>query len=89
MRTEETQTFVHQVKIDTSGRIVLPAALRDRLGVDLGDSVLVIDDDGDIRIETAADALNEAQQYLAGVVPRNVSLVDELIAERRSEAAGE
>ena len=89
MDLEETQSFVHRVKIDSSGRIVLPAQLREKLGVDLGDSVLVVDDDGEVRIETSQDALKEAQAYFAELVPREVSLADELIAERRREAASE
>ena len=89
MNLEEVPPSVHQVKIDTSGRIVLPAALRQRLGVREGDSVLVIDDDDAVRIETSAVALAEAREYFAALVPRHVSLADELIAERRAEAASE
>ena len=89
MNLEETPPFVHRVKIDTSGRIVLPASVRQRWGVTEGDSVLVVDDTDEVRIETAADALKEAQAYFAGLVPRDVSLADELIAERRAEAASE
>jgi hypothetical protein len=36
-----------------------------------------------------AMALKEAQDRIARLVPRNVSLVDELIAERRAEAMRE
>ena len=89
MTTEELPPSVHQVRIDTSGRIALPAVLRERLGLTFGDSLLVIEDDGEVRIETAADALKEAQAYVASLVAPGVSLADELIAERRSEAASE
>ena len=89
MATEELPPSVHQVRIDTSGRIALPAILRERLGLTFGDSLLVIEDDGEVRIETAADALKQAQAYIASLVEPGISLADELIAERRSEAASE
>ncbi|MCA9212156.1 MAG: AbrB/MazE/SpoVT family DNA-binding domain-containing protein [Planctomycetales bacterium] len=90
MITNEGATpSVHRVKLDTSGRIVLPADIRQRLGLLEGDSVLVVDDHDLIRIETSKDALREAQEYFASFVPPDVSLVDELIAERREEAARE
>jgi len=89
MNTEDIPPSVHQVRIDTSGRIALPAVLRERLGLTFGDSVLVIEDDGEIRIETATDALKEAQAYMASLVAPGVSLADELISERRKEAANE
>ncbi|MFC1758593.1 AbrB/MazE/SpoVT family DNA-binding domain-containing protein [Planctomycetota bacterium] len=89
MRTEETQMSVHQVKIDTSGRIVLPAALRERLGVDVGDSVMVIDDDGSIVIRSYADAMQRLQNAFCDGIPEGVSLASELIAERTIEAQHE
>lgn len=89
MNLETNPPCVYQVKIDTSGRIVLPASVRQRWGVHEGDSVLVVDDADQVRIETAAESLKEAQAYFAGLVPRDVSLADQLIAERRAEAASE
>ena len=68
MSTEELPPSVHQVRIDTSGRIALPAVLRKRLGLTFGDSLLVIEDDGEVRLETADDALKEAQAYVASLV---------------------
>lgn len=86
----ENQNHVHRVKIDTSGRIVLPADLRQRFGLQEGDSILVVEDlDKGIRLETAQKALLEVQDYFSALVPPGVSLVDELLVERREEAAGE
>ena len=90
METSEGEASkVYRSRLDSSGRIVLPADVRERLGVTDGDSVLVVEDDGGFRIETAAQALQDAQAYLASLVPAGVSLVDELLQERRQEAARE
>jgi AbrB family looped-hinge helix DNA binding protein len=90
METSEGEASkVYRARLDSSGRIVLPASVRERLGVSDGDSVLVVEEDHGYRIETAGQALQEAQAYFASLVPPSVSLVDELLQERRQEAARE
>lgn len=79
----------HHVRMDSSGRIRLPFELRERLGLKSGDSVVVFQEDDDVRIETATHALRRAQEYFASFVPQDVSLVEELLEERRQEAARE
>ena len=87
METSEGEASkVYRARLDSSGRIVLPADVRERLGVSDGDSVLVVEDDVGFRIETADHALQAAQAYFASLVPAGVSLVDELLQERRQEA---
>jgi hypothetical protein len=44
-------------------------------------------DDGELRLATRREAIKRAQRLLRQYVPEGVSLVDELIAERRREAA--
>jgi len=80
---------VHRVKLDASGRIVLPSDVRHQLGVNEGDSVLVVGNNNAFRIQTAANALQEAQDYFSSFVPPDVSLVDEILIEHREEAARE
>ncbi len=76
-------------KVDRHGRIVIPAEYRRALGLREGDPVTVQLDDGELRILTRAQAIRRAQEILAKYVPPGRSLVDELIAERRAEAARE
>jgi AbrB family looped-hinge helix DNA binding protein len=80
---------VYQSKVDKSGRIVLPAAVRASLGVAEGDSVLVVQEGRSIEILTSGEAMRQAQEYFCRLVPENVSLVDELLRERREEAERE
>lgn len=90
MQTEITgQHKVFRARVDASGRIVIPAESRLRKQVKEGDLLVVEEDDSGIRLKTLDDAVREAQAYFAKVIPKGVSLVDELIKERRDEAARE
>jgi AbrB family looped-hinge helix DNA binding protein len=83
---EGQESRVYRSKVDASGRIVLPAELRSELGLLEGSPVLVIRDGLGVHIETPAHALDALQAYFQDLVPANVSLADELIADRRAEA---
>lgn len=80
---------VYRSRVDQSGRIVLPAEVRDELGLEPGSSVLLIKDNEGVRLDTPDHALDELQAYFRQLVPAGVSLVDELIEERKAEAARE
>lgn len=73
-------------KVDSAGRIVVPAEMRRELGLQPGSEVMVRFQDGEIRVTTRKEALRRAQDLVCALVPKNVSLADELIAERRAEA---
>ena len=76
-------------KLDRHGRIVIPAEYRRALGLREGDPVMVQLDDGELRVLTRAQAIRRAQEIVAKYISPGRSLVDELIAERRAEAARE
>lgn len=86
---DNTQGQCHHVKMDTAGRIVVPAGIRHRLGVDPGDTLVLKEEDGGIRIQTLSQIIAESQAYFRKFIPKGVSLVDELTAERRAEAERE
>ena len=74
--------------ITNGNRVVIPAAIRKSLGLRVGDAVtLVLQNDGEVRLLTQAEAVRQAQALVRQQVPANRSLVEELLAERR-EAAG-
>lgn len=77
------------VRIEPDGRIALPATFLEALGLGEGDQVQLALDGDSIRILTRARALKELRTKVRRFVPEGVSLVDELIAERRAEAAEE
>ena len=80
---------VIKTKIAHGGRIVIPAEMRKRYGMPVGGTVHLMDGEDGLVISTPEIALRRLQKKFAGIVPKGVSLVDELIAERRKEAANE
>jgi len=78
-----------RTQVGEGGRIVIPAAFRAALGMDVGGQVLLRVEDGELRIFTPREGIRKAQALLRHYMPADRSLADELIAERRAEAARE
>lgn len=74
------------VKIVDGGKLVIPAGFRRELGIAVGDTVIVEVLDGELRVRSRNAALANARRLMRHLVPDGVSLVDELIADRRAEA---
>jgi AbrB family looped-hinge helix DNA binding protein len=72
------------VTLGPKGRLVVPAPLRRELGVEPGDVLVAHVEDGRLVLETR-EAILERLRRMFDVVPKDVSLVDELFAERREE----
>jgi AbrB family looped-hinge helix DNA binding protein len=78
-----------QVVVADRGRIVLPAEVRERLHIHDGDRLwLLVDADGTIHIKTRTVVVQSLSGLFKDLSPGR-SAVDELIAERRREAAME
>lgn len=77
------------VKVDSAGRLLVPAELREKFGIRPGGMVVLREKEGHLQIVNQRQLMREAQAYFRQFVPEGVSLVDELIAERRREAAKE
>ena len=74
--------------LTNGNRIVIPAAIRKSLGLHVGDAVtLVLQDSGEVRLLTQAEAIRQAQTLVRQNVPAGRSLVEELLTERREEVA--
>jgi len=67
------------------GRVVIPAAYRKLLGIEAGGYVLMLMEDGEVRLVGREAALRRAQDLVARYVPRGTNLADELIRDRRAE----
>lgn len=80
-----------RLKIGDGGRIVIPADMRAAMMVKPGDTVTARVIDGEFRIVSKGVALKRVQAEALKLKAENpgVSVVDELIAERRAEAAQE
>jgi len=82
------------VRMSGSGRISIPARQRRQLGLDEGGMVVTRIEDGELRIRPVRAVLAELQAKVgtllvaAGIKP-GTRLSDELIADRRAEAARE
>ena len=76
---------VTEMTINNQGRLVIPAALRKELGFESGDALVAHAENGRLVIEKKQH-LHETVWAMFGVLPKNISLADELIAERRTEA---
>lgn len=78
------------VSLDQAGRLVLPAAVRKALGLKPG-SRLVLSVRGQVvSLTPMREAIRKAQAILAAHRPKDGhSVADDLVAERRAEAARE
>ncbi|MCH9037476.1 MAG: AbrB/MazE/SpoVT family DNA-binding domain-containing protein [Chloroflexi bacterium] len=75
-----------KTKIGLDGRVVIPANYRKQLGIKPGDHVMMLLEDGEIRILTAKQAIKRAQALVRRYVPEGRMLSEELIQERREAA---
>lgn len=74
-------------RVGPGGRIVIPSAVRKSLCLSEGDELLITEENGEIRLISRKEALKRARMAVSRHVPAEVSLVDELIAERRRDEA--
>ena len=78
-----------RVRVDSAGRIVVPAGFRRALGIGTGQELLMSLDDGFVRLQTVDAALERVRAIARSKRRSDASVVDEFIAERRAEAAAE
>ncbi len=78
-----------RMRINENGRVVIPASFRQRLGIRVGDEVVLQIQDDELRITTLKRNIERAQRLVRKHVKAGTSLVDELIAERREAARNE
>lgn len=74
----------YSVKVEANGGMVIPDRVRSMLGLTDGGDIVLKVENGAVRIETLDNAVKRAQALVAPYVPRDISLVDELIADRRA-----
>ena len=77
------------VRVEKSGRILIPAAIRRQLNLKEGTEVILRVDETGIRIDTREQALARIRKRLRRYIPEGSCLSEELIQERRAEAERE
>ena len=78
-----------RVRVNENGRVVIPAAFRKALGIEVGDEVVLRIHEDELRITTQQHRIQRAQHRARHYVKPGMSLVDELLAERRQAAKHE
>ena len=77
------------VRLEKSGRILIPAAIRRELSLKEGSELLLRLSDAGLQIRTRGQALDRVRARLRKYVPEGRVLSQELLDERREEAARE
>jgi AbrB family looped-hinge helix DNA binding protein len=75
--------------LSKEGRVLIPAAIRQELGLRVGEPLSISVVDGEIRVVSRLAALRRMQQRLAHLRDPQSPVVDELLRERREAASGE
>lgn len=83
----ESQSWPGQV--DSAGRLLIPAESRHALGWQPGTKVVIESDGDSLRVLTVNQFTKEIQALFGKAMPGEPLWSDELIAERRQEAARE
>lgn len=77
------------VSVADNGRVVLPVALRRRLNVLRGGTIVIREEQGRLLLESVDDAIGRAQALVRRFAPDATGVVDEFLGERRAAAERE
>lgn len=76
-----------RVVVGPGGRVVVPAAYRDALGIREGSAVFMRLEGEELHMVSDETEVRRVREMIARYVPEGVGLVDDLIRERRREIA--
>jgi AbrB family looped-hinge helix DNA binding protein len=80
----------YTTRLEKSGRILIPAPIRRHLGLSEGSQVIVtVEDSGTLQVTSRSQALAKVRDEVRSFIPAGRNLADELIRDRRAEAARE
>lgn len=77
------------VKIVDGRKLIIPAPFRRKLGIAVGDTVMIELAEGGLRVRSVTAAVRTAQDIVREFTADRPSLSEELIAERRAAAERE
>ena len=78
-----------RMRVGQNGRMVIPAAFRKAMGIEVGDEILLRMEDDELRITTQQRRIRRAQRRAQRYLKPGASLVEELFSERREVARNE
>ena len=79
-------TDVIHTRLGEGRRVVIPAELCQRYGMQPGDLVVLEPSDTGITLRPLDEVIREVQAFFATAAPADVVLSDELLRDRRQEA---
>ena len=74
------------LRVADGGRIVIPAEVRERLGLEVGSDLVMTVEDDHATLMGAKAARRKARRRVRRYIPADASLSEELMAERKKEA---
>jgi AbrB family looped-hinge helix DNA binding protein len=84
--TRTSKLVTARVRLNEQGRLVIPAELRAAAGLEPGSDLVLEAREGEVRIRNVRTAVARVQDKYRRLA-KGRDLVDELLAERRKEAA--
>jgi AbrB family looped-hinge helix DNA binding protein len=80
---------MNEARVSEGGRVVIPAELREKYGIAIGDTVVWQDDGVTLSLVSRRAAIRRAQQIASRYVQPGVSVVDGFLRDKRDEARRE
>jgi AbrB family looped-hinge helix DNA binding protein len=74
-----------RVRLGEGGRFVIPAAMREEMGVRPGEDLILHVENGELRVRSWLQNLRRVQAELSALKKPEESVVDEFLKERREE----
>jgi len=84
-----TQLLRTTTRITEGGRIVIPAEIRKLCKLEVGTEVVLTVENNHVTLMSEDAAIDEARALVRKYIPKGAKLSEELMAERRQEAARE
>lgn len=78
-----------KARVNDNGRIVIPAEIRQRMGIKPGDTLFLTLEGDVLKVESYLARIRRIQESMRALIPGDRLLSDELIADRREEARRE
>jgi len=89
MDNSDLEVLSADAKVNENGRILIPAAIREQMGVKTGDDLVLTLEDGVLRVESYQAIIRKIQEEMQQYKKPGVLVSEEFVAERREEARRE
>jgi AbrB family looped-hinge helix DNA binding protein len=78
-----------RLRVGENGRVAIPAAVRRALGVEIGDEIILEQENGEFRITTQQRRIERARRRIRQYIKPGTPVVEEFLADRRKAARRE